>query len=145
MFAGVAPFGCVICRNASPRKVYSIDLNPECEHFARRNASLNKTDLIEPITGDAREIIRDLPDADRIIMNLPQMADEFLPDALAHIKPTGTVHMHRVLERDGTQEFADGLVRKMGSAGTPIRIESVIELKNYSPTKGVYVFDIRPL
>ncbi len=35
MFAGVAPFGTVICRHARPQVVYSIDLNPACERFMR--------------------------------------------------------------------------------------------------------------
>lgn len=109
MFGGVAPFGCVICRNASPKQVYSIDLNPECEAFARENARLNRISVLRPITGDAREAIRDLPPADRIIMNLPQTADEFLTDALAHIKPSGTVHLHRILERGELEDFTASL------------------------------------
>lgn len=144
MFGGVAPFGCVICRNASPSKVYSIDLNPACEPFALENARINRIKVLEPITGDAVKVIRTLPDADRIVMNLPQMADEFLPDALAHIKPSGTVHMHMILTKDTLDEYCRSLSDRMAGLGTPIRVASVRELKNYSPTQCVYVLDIRP-
>ena len=144
MFAGVAPFGCVICRNSRADRVYSIDLNPECLPFAEENARLNKIDNLFPMTGDSTVIIKGLPPADRIVMNLPQMADAFLPDALAHIKPEGTVHMHMVLERDEVEDYKKSITDRMAEKGFAIRIESCIELKNYSPTKGVYVFDIRP-
>ena len=144
MFAGVAPFGCVICRNAKPAMVYSIDLNPECQAFAEENVRLNRIKNLVPMTGDSTEIVKTLPKADRVVMNLPQMADEFLPDALGCVKPDGVIHMHKVLERDEVEQYESELSERMASRGTPIRIESCIELKNYSPTKGVYVFDIRP-
>lgn len=144
MFGGVAPFGCVICRNASPSKVYSIDLNPACEPFARENAKINHIRNLEPITGDAVEVIKTLPKADRIVMNLPQMADQFLQYALAHIKPSGTIHMHRILMKDELEEYKTSLSQKMEELGRPMEIMSVLELKNYSPVQCVYVLDIRP-
>jgi len=144
MFAGVAPFGCVICRNAEPSMVYSIDLNPECQSFAEENVRLNKLTNLVPMTGDSTQIVKTLPKADRVVMNLPQMADEFLPDAMGCVKPTGVIHMHRVLERDEIEDYSKSLCDRMAGLGLPIRIVSCIELKNYSPTKGVYVFDISP-
>ena len=143
MFAGVAPFGCVICRNAEPEVVYSIDLNPECQRFAEQNAKLNRIKNLVPMTGDSTVLIRELPMADRIVMNLPQMADAFLPDAYDHVKSTGVIHMHMVLERDEVDDYQRGLEERMAGIGRPIDVVSCIELKNYSPTKGVYVFDIR--
>ena len=144
MFAGVAPFGCVICRNASPAAVYSIDLNPECEHFARENARLNHITNLHPMTGDSTVLVKSLPKADRVLMNIPQIADRFLPDALGCVKPSGMIHMHKVLERDETEIFIKNIENDMAARGTPVEVISCIELKNYSPTKGVYVFDIVP-
>lgn len=138
MFGGVAPFGTVICKRAHPKAVYSIDLNPKAEHFARRNAEMNHLDNLFPLTGDASEVITDLPDADRIIMNLPQMADSFLEFALAKLKEGGTVHLHRILERSDLDEFIEGLHDEFG-----VKVWEVSELKTYSPTMSVYVFDIR--
>lgn len=142
MFAGVAPFGAVICRHADPEVVYSIDLNPDCEAFARRNAEMNGADNLVAITGDATEVVRTLPKADRIIMNLPQMADRFLGDALGALKPGGTVHMHRILERSELETFKSELGDRMASEGHSIEFSRVSEMKTYSPTMSVYVFDI---
>ncbi len=144
MFAGVAPFGTVIARHAHPAKIYSIDLNPECERFMRENIRMNGINCMEAIIGDSTQVIKGLPKADRIIMNLPQMADRFLDSALRAAKPSGTIHMHRVMERSALEDFERDLVSRMASEGLGMRIVRVQELKTYSPTMSVYVFDIMP-
>ncbi len=141
MFAGVAPFGTVICRLAKPEKVYSIDLNPEAERFARMNAEKNHVDRLVPMTGDSSKLVYDLPMADRIIMNLPQIADRFLRYAMDRLKVGGVAHMYKIIEREEFPEFCDGLVEEMSKLGYGIRIES-FELKTYSPTMSVYSLDV---
>ncbi len=141
MFAGVAPFGTVICRLARPKVVYSIDLNPEAERFARRNAERNHVSQLVPMTGDSSKLVYDLPMADRMIMNLPQTADRFLGCALDRTKVGGTVHMYKIIEREAFPGFCAGLVEEMSRHGVGIRIES-FELKTYSPTMSVYAMDI---
>ncbi|MBR4504941.1 MAG: class I SAM-dependent methyltransferase family protein [Candidatus Methanomethylophilaceae archaeon] len=142
MFAGVAPFGTVICRNANPSAVYSIDLNPEAERFARINAEKNHVDNLFPLTGDASEVIYTLPIADRIIMNLPQMAERFLRYALERLRIGGVAHMYKIAERDGFQAFCEGLESDMSALGFGISMVAS-ELKTYSPTMSVYSLDIR--
>lgn len=142
MFAGVAPFGVVICRNAHPEIVYAIDLNPEAEHFMRRNMELNHVTNIVPITGDAREVIKTLPDADRVIMNLPHMADQFLNDALRKTKVGGKIHLHKIIERSELEPFLKEIETKAKEDGLDMKIDSISELKTYSPTMSVYVLDI---
>lgn len=141
MFAGVAPFGTVICKLASPKVVYSIDLNPEAEHFARYNAEKNHIDRIVAMTGDSSEVIYELPMADRIVMNLPQIADRFLRFAMDRLKIGGTVYMYKIIERAEFIEFCDSLISEMGDLGFGIKIHSS-ELKTYSPTMSVYSLDI---
>jgi len=143
MFAGAAPFGLVICKTARPSVVYSIDLNPDAECFVRRNMELNHIDKIVPITGDAAEKIKGLPNADRVIMNLPQMAETFLPDALSRTKAGGIIHLHKIIERAELEGFKERLKKDSHSAGYEISIVDQTELKTYSPTMSVYVFDIK--
>jgi len=143
MFAGIAPFGLVICKRARPKIVYSIDINPEAEIFVRRNMELNRVENIIPITGDAVEAVRDLPDADRVIMNLPQTADSFLTVALSKTKIGGTIHLHKITERSEFDDLAERIKTDASSGGFEIAIDTTIELKTYSPTMSVYVFDIK--
>lgn len=142
MFAGVAPFGTVICRAAKPETVYSIDLNPEAEYFMRKNAEMNHITNIVPITGDSRQMIKNLPEADRVIMNLPQSADEFLNDALKKTKIGGTVHLYKIIERSDLDGFAEKIASEAAMCGLPMHIAKISELKTYSPTMSVYALDI---
>lgn len=142
MFAGVAPFGMVICKQSSPKVVYSIDLNPDAEAFMRRNMDANRVRNMVPITGDAGEVVSGLPEADRIIMNLPQMSDAFLRYALAKVRVGGKIHMYRILERSEVGGFASGMTADMRELGLNMRIDRASELKTYSPTMSVYSFDI---
>ncbi len=142
MFAGVAPFPLTICRYANPKVVYAIDLNHDAVEYMRRNIVLNRMENIVPIEGDAREVIRTLPDADRIIMNLPQIAEEFLPDALAKTVVGGTIHMHKIMERDSSDDECATLIERMRSEGLDCGISEKKELKTYSPSASVYVLDI---
>ena len=142
MFAGVAPFGLVVCKHARPKVVYSIDLNHDAHLFMQRNIELNKVTNIIPMEGDASEVVRDLPQADRVIMNLPQIAYRFLDVALSKTKKGGIVHMHRIMERDTSDELTQELVDKMCQMGLDCHLAEKRELKTYSPTASVYVFDI---
>lgn len=145
MFAGVAPFPLTICRAANPKVVYSIDMNRDAVEYAKINAELNRFDNIIPIEGDAREVIKGLPDADRVIMNLPQSAEDFLPDALSKTKKNGIVHMHKILGRDEIGQFCKDLIGNMSSHGFKCEIENIKELKTYSPSASVYVIDVKKL
>lgn len=141
MFAGVAPFGVQICRFARPMAVYSIDLNPDAERFALMNKEDNHAEALIPITGDARDIVPTLPKADRIIMNLPQIADRFLQLALSRLNKGGTVHMYKIIERADFQGFCDDIVEASTSNGHNVSLKT-FELKTYAPTMSVYSIDV---
>ncbi|MDL2231852.1 50S ribosomal protein L11 methyltransferase, partial [Porphyromonadaceae bacterium OttesenSCG-928-L07] len=139
MFAGVAPFPLVISKHSGAREIYAIDLNPDAMEFMVRNIEMNKVENITPMNGDARAIIKELPKADRVIMNLPQSASDFLEDALNASKIGATIHLHRISERDpGT----DAIKEMANDLGYAVEVSEPIELKTYSPSMSVYVFDI---
>ena len=143
MFAGVAPFGLVISKTANPKVVYSIDVNSEAERFVRKNMELNHIGNIIPITGDAAKVITNLPEADRVIMNLPQTADRYLANALSKAKVGGTIHLHKLIERSELDGFVEKIKEEAVSKGYCIFAENITELKSYSPSMSVYVLDIR--
>ncbi len=142
MFAGVAPFGTVICKTANPEIVYSIDLNEDAEPYVHRNIEMNHITNLVPITGDATVEIVKLPKADRVVMNLPQMADQFLEYALGALKPDGVAHLHKIIERAEFEDYQKDLISKMKEKGFDMRIIKITELKTYSPTMSVYVLDV---
>ncbi len=145
MFAGVAPFPLTICRCARPKVIYAIDLNHDAVEYMKKNIKINRFSNIVPMEGDARELVKDLPEADRVIMNLPQIAQEFLPDALMKTKKGGIVHMHKIMGREESDCVVALIIDDMNSRGLACELVDKRELKTYSPSASVYVLDIRRL
>lgn len=98
MFAGVGPFSVLVAKNKMGVKVHAIDINPKAIELLKNNIRLNRVEnRVFPIQGDARQVIKTklLGVADRVIMNLPEKASEFIDVACKTLKPTGgTVHYY---------------------------------------------------
>lgn len=94
MFAGVGPFAIQIAKAHENVKIYAIDLNPQAVECLRRNIRLNKvTGKVYPILGDARQIVDERLSgiADRVIMNLPEKAMDYVDVACKATKPAGGI------------------------------------------------------
>jgi len=96
MFAGIGPFSILIAKKYPLSHVIAIDKNPEAIKYLRENAKLNKLKNIEIKEGDARDEVREISDADHIIMNLPHSAMEFIDAALGIIKRGGVIHFYAI-------------------------------------------------
>ena len=94
MFAGVGPFAILIAKNNENSKVYAIDINPEAIEFLKRNIRLNRVEnRVFAILGDAKQVVEDkfLGVADRVVMNLPEKAIEFVNVACRAVKQEGGI------------------------------------------------------
>ncbi len=94
MFAGVGPFSILVVRSHNKAHVYAIDVNPDAFEFLKRNIAANRVvDKVTPILGDARQVINDKLTgvADRVIMNLPEKAIEYIDVACKSLKPDGGI------------------------------------------------------
>jgi tRNA (guanine37-N1)-methyltransferase len=102
LFAGVGPFSVLIAKKKADAKVYAVDINPEAIEFLKRNIRLNRVEnRVIPILGDARQVIEErlLGVADRVIMNLPEKAVEFIDTACRAVKPSGGIVHYYVFVR----------------------------------------------
>ena len=110
MFAGVGPFSVLIAKKNADVKVYAVDINPEAIEFLTRNIRRNRVEnKVIPIQGDAKQVVKNrlLGVADRVIMNLPEKAAEFIDIACALIKPEGgTVHYYTFIRLPDSLENA---------------------------------------
>ena len=99
MFAGVGPYAIVIGKNTKARKVYAIDHNPKAIKYLKENITLNKLINVEALKGNALKLIKELPKADRIIMNAPrQNNQETLDIAKKRVKKGGIIHYYTTSE-----------------------------------------------
>ena len=95
MFSGCAPFCCVIAKNASPKEVYGIEINPTAHKYAEENVKLNKITNIKLFKGDVNKVIPKIKKKfSRILMPLPKGAESFLPLAISAAKKGATIHFY---------------------------------------------------
>lgn len=142
MFAGVAPFSLTICKHANPEKIYAIDLNHDAVEYMKKNIKLNHITNIVPMEGDAKDLIKNLPMADRIIMNLPHISQDFLFDALLKTRIGGVVHMYKIIDHHESQLTANSIIKNACDEGLNCKLLEMKELKTYSPSASVYALDI---
>ncbi len=138
-FAGIGSFPISIAHKKKA-KIYSVDINPEAYKYVNENIKLNKLvgDVI-PIQGDINDVIVDLPKSDRIIMNLPGTAKEFLPLAINHLKNGGILNYY---------EFAsdyDTVINRVKKIAHPRKTEvlNIRKVKSQSPGVWHIALDIK--
>ncbi len=100
MFAGVGPF--VVPAAARGAQAIGVDLNDRAIEYLRENARRNGvSDRVTAIHVDVRETAPDYEGwADRIVMNLPHSADEFLDSAVSIAGEECVVHYYDIAHED---------------------------------------------
>ncbi|USG99894.1 class I SAM-dependent methyltransferase family protein [Thermococcus argininiproducens] len=91
MFAGVGPYSILLAKKA--KLVFACDLNPWAIKYLEENKKLNKVENVIPILGDVRKVAGQIK-ADRVIMNLPKFAHQFLKEAMNSVKSGGVIHYY---------------------------------------------------
>jgi tRNA (guanine37-N1)-methyltransferase len=108
MFSGVGPFSVLIAKKHKDVKIYALDINPEAVKYLERNIIVNGViDKVVPIIGDARDVIDKmlLGKADRVIMNLPEKAKEYLGTACNALKSEGgIIHYYEFVKDSNYQK-----------------------------------------
>jgi tRNA (guanine37-N1)-methyltransferase len=145
MFTGAGPFAIMISKLAQPAAVFAIDLNHDAMEYLQRNIEANKVKNVVPIEGDSRQMIYDIPCADRIIMNLPHSARDFFADALTRLNFGGTIHLYHICDKGDIDAVLDQLLFEARGMGVEVGILRHEELKTYSPTSSVFSIDLRLL
>ncbi|WP_321422204.1 class I SAM-dependent methyltransferase family protein [uncultured Methanobacterium sp.] len=143
MFTGVGPFAINIARRPKLKSItiYAVDINPAAIHYLKENMELNKVQgKVKPLLGDVAKVLKDLDvQADRIIMNLPGTACEFLPVAVEHLKPGGTLNYYQF-----SRDFEDP-VERVKKAAYPRQVEvlGMRKVKSRSPKVWHVAIDAR--
>jgi len=94
MFAGVGPFSILIAKTYKKVHVFAVDKNPKAIQLLRKNIAVNRVGTkVTPILGEAKQIVAERlkGSTDRVIMNLPEKAIEYVDAACEAIKPNGGI------------------------------------------------------
>jgi tRNA (guanine37-N1)-methyltransferase len=108
LFAGVGPFSVLIGKRQPAAKVDAVDLNPDAIELLKVNVRVNRVEnRVFPILADAREIAaaKLKGTADRVIMNLPETAIDFVDAACNAVKSEGgVVHFYAFVRSPDSKE-----------------------------------------
>ncbi len=153
MFAGAGFFSIIIAKYSRPRRVYSIDINPDAYHYMVENIRLNNVeDIVVPLLGDAAQVVMEKlrGTSDRVLMPYPELALEYLKYALEALKgKRGYIHVYLHVDAGKGMDplmIGEDLVRRrlleLGVSETTIlgkRIVRTIAPRKYQVVVDVYV------
>jgi tRNA (guanine37-N1)-methyltransferase len=145
-FAGVGPFAITIAKNARPKEVVAIELNPVGVKYLKENIKLNKVeDKVIPVLGDVKRLSKKYCDYfDRIPMPLPKSAELFLDSAIYSIKSRGVIHIYSFVAKDDPYaELENILKQKEKEKNVKLKIIEKRIIRSFSPTTVQVVLDIK--
>ena len=131
MFCGIGPFPIIIARN-NDVNITGVDINENAIKYFKENIRLNKVKNIDAICGDAREISTSFKTKfDRIIMNLPGLAYDFLDVAMNLIEDGGTINYYEF--SDGYEQGKKRLIDAASKENKNVEIINTRKVKSTSP------------
>jgi len=144
MFAGIGYFTIPMAVHSRPRKIMAIELNPNAHHYLCQNIRQNHVEeIVEPVLGDCAKVTPEGV-ADRVVMGMVQVTDQYLQKGISALRPGGILHYHQTIAssmypcaaiRDVTQAAA--------ALGRRAEIISYVLVKKYSPGVVHAVIDAR--
>ncbi len=148
MFAGAGFFSIIAAKLSRPKKVYSIDINPDAYHYMVENVRLNKVEnIVEPILGDAAEIIMEKlrNTSDRVLMPYPELALDYLKYAVQALRGKGWIHIYLHIEADKDEnpyDKARGIVEeRLGMLVKKYRFGTIRKVRTVKPRTYQIVVD----
>jgi len=143
MFAGVGPF--VIPAAKRGATAVGVDKNEHAIEYLRTNAERNGVQsAVAAIHADVRETVDQYRDwANRLVMNLPHSADEFLHTAVALADEQCVLHYYDIQHED--DPFGPGLEAIESAAGETydVTVRTERRVRSYAPHELNVCLDVR--
>ena len=133
MFCGIGPFPIVIAKN-NKVNITGVDINENAIKYFKENIRLNKLENIEAICGDVRDVSTSFKmKFDRIIMNLPGLAYDFLDVAMNLIEDEGIINYYEF--SDGYEQGEKRLIDAASKENKNVEIINTRKVKSTSPNE----------
>ncbi|ESP89861.1 class I SAM-dependent methyltransferase [Candidatus Halobonum tyrrellensis] len=143
MFAGVGPFAVPMAARGA--EVVACDLNPRAVEYLRENARRNSVEArLTAVEGDVREAAREYEGwADRVVMNLPHTASDFLDTAVALAGESCTLHVYDIQHEDDPFGPATEALRAAAGDEYAVTVETEHVVRSYAPHEVNVCLDAR--
>jgi len=143
MFAGVGPFVIPFAKRGGT--VVGVDINEDAIEYLRENARRNGVeDRVTAICGDVREVADEYEGwADRLVMNLPHSADEFLDTAVTLAGDDCVVHYYDFQHEDDPYGPGERAIRAAAEPEYDVTVETRHTVRSYAPRELNVCLDVR--
>jgi tRNA (guanine37-N1)-methyltransferase len=143
MFAGAGPFAVRLA--AAGAAVVAVDVNPTAVEYLEANAERNAVgDRVKAIEGDVRTVATEYADwADRIVMNLPHSADEFLDVAVALAGDDCVIHYYDIQPEAAPFAAGEAAIRAAAEPAYDVAIVDRRVVRSYAPGQVNVCLDAR--
>jgi tRNA (guanine37-N1)-methyltransferase len=157
MFAGVGPFVVPFAERGA--EVGGVDLNERAVEYLRENARRNDVeDSVTAIQGDVRDVVSGSSDvsdgvrevtpdyedwADRVVMNLPHSADEFLDSAVETAGDDCVLHYYDIQHEDDPFGPGEAAIRDAADPEYEVEVETRHVVRSYAPHELNVCLDVR--
>ncbi|MDP2767553.1 MAG: class I SAM-dependent methyltransferase family protein [Candidatus Methanoperedens sp.] len=132
MFAGIGYFSISMAVHSKPKKIFSIEINPQAFGYLKENIMLNKAEeIVEPILGDCA-FVTPCGIADRVIMGYLN-AHEYLEYGIRALLPGGIIHYHEAVPEAIPRRPVARIIEAAGKQGRKAEIIGMRRIKKYSP------------
>ncbi|MGB9927656.1 MAG: class I SAM-dependent methyltransferase [Methanosarcina sp.] len=145
MFAGIGYFSIPMAVHSKPKKIISIEINPESFAYLKENIRLNKVeDIILPVLGDCSKLAPQ-EIADRVLMGYVGTTYHYLEPAMKTLKKSGGIlHYHETVpEKLYTTRPQERIKKAAEALGKKVKILETRIIKKYSPGVLHVVIDAR--
>jgi tRNA wybutosine-synthesizing protein 2 len=144
MFAGIGYFSIPMAVHSQPRKIMSIEWNPNAYYYLCQNIRQNHVeDIVQPVLGDCANVTPEGA-ADRVVMGMVQVTDRYLQKGISALRPGGILHYHQTIP---TRMYPDAAIRDVIAAaealGCRAEILGHVLVKKFSPGVVHAVIDAR--
>jgi tRNA (guanine37-N1)-methyltransferase len=143
MFAGVGPFAVPMAARGA--EVVAVDVNETAIDYLEENAARNDVaDRLTPIHGDVRDVAGEYGGwADRLVMNLPHSADDFLETAVALAGDECVIHYYDIAHEDDPYGPGEAAIRAAAEPAYEVTVETRHTVRSYAPHELNVVLDVR--
>jgi tRNA (guanine37-N1)-methyltransferase len=143
MFAGVGPFVVPFAKRGA--EVVGCDLNEAAVAYLRENARRNGVEArVTAVHGDVREAAADYEGwAERIVMNLPHSADEFLDAAVRLAGDDCVIHYYDIQHEDDPYGPGVAAVRDAAEPAYDVEVLTEHAVRSYAPHELNVCVDVR--
>lgn len=142
MFAGIGYFSIPISVHSNPKRVISIEINPNSFKYLKRNIILNNVqDVVEPRLGDCKNLVKDLS-VNRVIMGCVKTTHYYLNSALSALNDGGILHYHETVPDRLVNIRPISRIKEIAK-GKEVKLLNINNIKRYAPGVSHVVLDVQ--